>query len=246
VDEFGERPIRGRAREEYKAFVALIRRSTPHVWVTYALIAVNVAAFLARTWVVGISPKRADFIAFGANYGPRTSGGEWWRLIASGLQHVGVEHLLVNVVWLYWVGRILECLYGNVAFLAVFLLSVLGGSVASLVVHPDVTSLGASGGLFGAFGALLLFLKWNEGVVPRRVAYNLTSVSLLLVVLTLVQGGFTPGIDNAAHVGGFVTGIVAGACLMRSLPPQPGRRWLRAARAVALGGGLFALAVIVG
>jgi len=144
----------------------------------------------------------------------------------------------VNMVILFDVGRIVERLYGNVSFLAIYLLAVLAGSTASLAVHPEVTSVGASAGVFGVFGALLVFMKRNQGVVPRHLVTRLTSGGVFFVVVNVVIGAVVPAIDNAAHVGGLAAGLLAGVCLVRTLPPRPERVMSRVVRAAALAAGL--------
>jgi len=197
--------------------------------------------------VSGMSPDREELIAWGANYGPWTASGEWWRLLTAGFLHVGLFHAFVNMVILFDVGRIVERLYGNVAFLAIYLLAVFAGSTVSLAVHPELTSVGASAGVFGVFGALLVFMKRNQGVVPRHLVTRFTSGGVLFVVINVVYGALAPGIDNAAHVGGVAGGLLAGVCLVRTLPPRPERVMWRVVRAGALAAGLggLALGVIV-
>ena len=124
---------------------------TPRCFVTPAIFWLNIIVFVAMvlTGVNLMDPTSADLIQSGANYGPKTLSGEYWRLLTCTFLHIGVIHLACNM-WALWnVGFLVERLVGNVAFLVLYLVSGLLGSIASLYWNPDVPSPGASGAIFG-------------------------------------------------------------------------------------------------
>lgn len=126
--------------------------------------------------------------------------GQWYRLITAAFMHASWEHIIFNMLTLAIVGPPVEAEIGKVRFLALYLLSALGGSVASYLLGPRFElGLGASGAIFGVMGAyyvLARLRRWD------------TSAITVLVVINLVISFATPGIDWRAHIGGLITGIV--------------------------------------
>src|SRR5947207_10338854 len=140
----------------------------PRPIITRLLVGLNVAVFIA-TGVAGVSviaPSGEALLRWGADFGPRTLGGEPWRLLTSTFLHFGVIHLAMNMWCLWALGTLAEPLLGGGAFLLLYLLSGLGGSVLSMLVHPMVISAGASGAVFGVAGALIPLL-WLRGDGPK-------------------------------------------------------------------------------
>jgi membrane associated rhomboid family serine protease len=132
------------------------------------------------------------------------ANGEYYRLFTAMFMHFGILHLLMNM-WALWVlGRTLESFLGPVRFLALYLVAGIGGNVAAYLFQPGDLSAGASTALFGLFAALFLVL--------RKLKLNAASV-LPIILLNLVFTLSVPGISIAGHLGGFVTGAVAGAGL---------------------------------
>jgi membrane associated rhomboid family serine protease len=128
--------------------------------------------------------------------------GEYYRLFTAMFMHYGLLHLAMNM-WALWIlGRTLEAALGPLRFVALYLVAGLGGNVAAYVFQPDALSAGASTALFGMFAALFLVL--------RRLGRNASSV-IPVIVINLVFTFSVPGISIAGHVGGLVTGAVAGA-----------------------------------
>src|SRR6202011_2677222 len=107
---------------------------------------------MVATGVHWLSPTTADLIKWGADYGPRTTAGEWWRLGSSMFLHLGIIHIAFNMVVLWDIGRFTERLLGNAGFLIVYVLSGLFGSLASVLINPHIPSAGASGAVFGLYG----------------------------------------------------------------------------------------------
>jgi rhomboid protease GluP len=151
--------------------------------------------------------------------------GQWWRPLTSVFLHAGWMHLLLNGWALYQLGALFELLIGSRVMLVVFLASGLAGSAASLVwTHGP--SVGASGAIFGLMGALIAFLlRRREMLTPY--AKSLLGQLVLWAGINVVFGFSTPGIDNAAHLGGCAMGLVLGLTLngrqpRRELRPEPG------------------------
>jgi rhomboid protease GluP len=133
--------------------------------------------------------------------------GEYWRLVTVTLVHGGLLHLLMNMYALWIVGPLAEALYGRVLYLAIYLTAAVGGSVGSYLFLPN-PAVGASGAIFGLFGLIFTATYFHKPLL-RAQARALTSQIGILIVLNLVIGfgiGGFASIDNAAHVGGLLTG----------------------------------------
>jgi membrane associated rhomboid family serine protease len=177
--------------------------------VTPVLIALNVLVYLI-TAVQAQSPmnnQHAQLFIDGVLFSPSVAlDGEWWRLFASGFLHYGLIHLAVNMFSLWMLGKDLELLLGKVRFTVVYLLSLLGGSIAVFVFEaPGSPTAGASGAIYGLLGAIL--------VAILRLKLNPTQV-IGVIVLNLIITVSIPGISLFAHLGGFVIGAVAMAALV--------------------------------
>ncbi len=202
----------------------------------HALIAVNVVVFLAML-ADGAGLMQADsavHLRWGANFGPLTKEGEWWRLLASTFLHFGLIHIAMNMWALWGAGGLVERLYGNVTFLAIYLFAGLTGSFASLYWNADkVVSAGASGAIFGVYGALAAFVLRQPGSVPQSVLKSITASTLAFIVYSVAFGVAVAGIDNAAHAGGLFGGFFAGLLLSRPLAPRLALSPARVAGALA-------------
>lgn len=177
-------------------------------YVTYALIALNVAIFAVtalQSHSVADNHRGSRLFGDLALYPPLVARGEFVRLIGSGFLHYGPLHLLVNMFALYIVGRFVEAALGPGRYLAVYLVSLLGGSAAVMVFSQDTATAGASGAIFGLFGAqaaVLILLRQSPGPVLAVIFVNVViSVSI-------------PGISVWGHIGGLVAGTLAGAGLL--------------------------------
>jgi len=194
-----------------------MRRRTPHVWVTPTLIGANIAVFGVLV-LIGVSPTQpltTDLIRFGANYGPLTTNGQWWRLASSMFLHIGILHLLMNMVVLWQMGRFVERLVGNLPFLASYLVAGLGGSLVSLLWNPQIVSAGASGAVFGVYGMLGGVMLIGRRHIPMTAVLEMRRSLLTFVGLNFLIGFQIKGIDLACHFGGLLTGVVVGALVVR-------------------------------
>ena len=241
-DQEPEQPRPG-IRERLAEFRGDLARLTPRVWATPALIAVNAAVFvlMALKGVNVLDPSTVHLIAWGANYGPRTTGGEWWRLASAFFLHGGIVHLAFNMVVLWDIGRFVERLVGNASFVLIYLVCGLFGAVASIAWNPSVVSVGASGAVFGLYGVLLGFLARSRHSIPREVLQRLLSSALVFIAYNIIYGFMKTGIDNAAHLGGLAAGFLFGLAVSHPLTREGTRGRFGKALAAA-GCGLALLA----
>jgi membrane associated rhomboid family serine protease len=208
----GERTKVRRARGSglNRTFARPASLTDPRTWsVTQILIGINVLAFL---WEV------ADGLTLGGGFtklpypyyhgvllGPFLSHGyhQYWRLLTSGFLHESILHIGMNMLSLWFVGRSLEPAIGKTYFAAVYFTSLFAGSFGVLLFTPEQAALGASGAIFGVFGALIMLAHarriplWQSGLMPMLL-FNL--------VFTLT----VPGVSIGAHVGGLVAGLITG------------------------------------
>ncbi|HEX8825204.1 MAG TPA: rhomboid family intramembrane serine protease, partial [Archangium sp.] len=202
------------------AFGKLLAQATPHVFVTRAIVALNLLVFgvMVVTGVSALDPSSEDLLKWGADFGHSTLlEGQLWRTLSSAFIHVGLLHLAVNMWSLWIVGRLCERIYGNLTFTLIYLLSAVGGSLASNAWNPLAVSAGASGALFGIDGAILAFLYLQPGCVPSEALQKLRKDMLGVIAFNLMVGFSMSFVNNAAHLGGLVTGAVAGALVTRDL-----------------------------
>ena len=202
--------------------------------VSMTIIAINVAVFVLGL-VVGERELQGRFGQIAGVPGAfGVADGEYYRLLTSAFLHAGVFHILLNMLALAQLGPVLERALGRLRFTALYVLSALGGSVLSyLLSDPLQLGVGASGAIFGLFGAYY--------VVVRRLGGETRSIVLLLAV-NLVITFSIPIIDWRAHLGGLVTGAVV-ATAFAYVPRGPTRGRLQAVACVAVG--LVLAAVVV-
>jgi len=197
-----------------------VRRGESSITLTQVLLGANVAVFLALALAGG---SIADFsgqvlVHFGANFGPYTLSGEWWRLLTYMFLHGGLMHIAFNMWCLWELGALCESLYGRWTFGAIYLITGVAGGVASIGWNPLVLSVGASGAIFGLAGALVASFYLGEFSLPK-VAIQGTLRSLVVFIgFNVLFGSFFPGIDNACHGGGLVSGVILGALIAKVAP----------------------------
>lgn len=173
---------------------------------TYVLLALNIFIFILMT-LSGGSGNVYVLLDFGASYGPFFRAGEYWRLVMPMFLHIGWEHLLTNMFALWLLGSFLEPLYGYGRFALLYVLSGMAGSLLSMEASPHIAA-GASGAIFGIAGAMLVTGLLHPRLVPRRWKGIFGIGILLVIVLNLVFGHFVRHIDNWAHLGGLITGLI--------------------------------------
>src|SRR5271165_764134 len=217
-------------------------RSESSITLTQVLLGANVMVFLA---MVLASWPSMDFtgqilVHFGANFGPYTLSGDWWRLVTYMFLHGSVMHIAFNMWCLWDLGALCESLYGRWTFAAVYLTTGVAGGVASVGWNPRVLSVGASGAIFGLAGALIASFYLGEFSLPN-IAIRGTLRSLVFFVgFNVLFGSMFPGIDNACHFGGLISGLILGALIARIAPQHDNP--LRRASVL----GVVALALLAG
>ena len=176
---------------------------------TPILIDLNILVFIVMIASgVGImSPSTLSLLKWGADFGPLTLTGDWWRAVTCNFIHIGAFHLLMNMYAFMYVGLLLEDLIGSRRMFMSYLLTGLCSAVFSLYMHGETISAGASGAIFGLYGIFLAFLFFHRIAKEQRKTL-LTSI-LIFVGYNLVYG-MKAGIDNAAHIGGLLSGFLLG------------------------------------
>ncbi len=184
---------------------------------TYLLLAINIIVFLAMLafGISAIDPDTAKVLQWGADYGPYTLGGQYWRLITSMFLHFGIIHIFGNMWCLWSLGRLAERLLGALSVIGVYLLTGVGASLLSLSWDPMRVSAGASGAIFGIAGALITTLYFGKHNLPQESVRRLLGYVLRFSLLNLFFG-LKGHIDNMAHLGGLVTGLLIGLFLART------------------------------
>lgn len=181
-------------------------------YLTYGILAINVLVFVLMviSGVNVLNPTGEDIFNWGGSWGPNTANGEYWRLLTCIFVHIGIMHLLFNSYALFIVGSYLEPLLGKARFLLLYLSTGIIASVVSVwwnIDNPPV-SAGASGAIFGLNGVMLALLTTN--LIPSSLRKNLLQAFGVLVGYNLLYGWSKEGIDNAAHMGGLVSGFAFG------------------------------------
>jgi len=185
--------------------------------VTRILIAVNVLVYVAMglSGVSWTDPSVLQAIRWGANFGPLTLSGQWWRLFTCMFVHFGFFHIALNMWCLRNLAVALEPMMGRLAFSVTYLFSGLAASAVSTAWSPWRASAGASGAIFGIAGAFVSYLVLKKAAIPASlVRQNLRSLAVF-ILLNLSIGAASGHIDNSAHVGGLVAGLIIGALIPR-------------------------------
>ncbi|MFZ5817546.1 MAG: rhomboid family intramembrane serine protease [Bacillota bacterium] len=193
------------------------RRAAPAGWVPW--LTVGIAVILVAVWVAmtvaGRSLRATEdaelLYRWGAALRPDLlQRGEYWRLFTAGFLHIGPAHLFMNTLSLWWIGQLVERLYGRLRMAVIYLVALVAGSVGSVIFGPPlILSAGASGAIFGLLGAVL----WYRLAAPRRQRLQQTPI-FLVVLFSLLSGVLLQeNVDNWNHLAGLVGGVVAAAAV---------------------------------
>jgi rhomboid protease GluP len=199
-----------------------VRGDAGGISLTQVIFGINVAVFLGMALATSSTMNFTgpDLARWGANFGPYTLSGEWWRLLTAVFVHGGIIHIAFNMWCLWNLGALCEVLYGRWTYAALYLICGVGASLGSVAWNPRVLSVGASGAIFGLAGALLAAFKLGEFSVPRAALSGTLRSIGAFVVYNLIFGAALSGVDNAAHVGGLLTGLIVGALIALFAPQQ--------------------------
>jgi membrane associated rhomboid family serine protease len=245
------RAAAARPRPAADAFRAALRARTPRLFITPAIAAINVILFACLLFGAGAIGDPDTLVSWGASVGPRTTNGEWWRLLTSTFVHIGVLHLLVSIAILMQLGAILERLAGRMTFAAAYLSAGVCAGLIDLSSHPVAVSVGASGAIFGLYGLLLASLIYQLVFNRRRpapapdpelpselhveadaeqsaepdVRIPLIEMKRLAIGATLfIVYAALSGLASAADLTGLVVGLGYGLVLVRRNAEQPTMR----------------------
>ncbi len=217
--DFASRRQFNRARGAYARYQA---------WVTWAIVAINVAVFLVDGALGGggfsLFGGAGPLAQAGVIYGPAVAHGEWWRMITSAFLHYGILHIAFNMYALWLFGPIMEQMYGHLEYAVIYLLCALGGSVLTILAAPQTPALGASGAIFGLFGLAFIVSRRRHLLLGPQARAMLSQVGTLLV-LNLIITFSVPAISWTGHVGGLAVGALIGVLLVPSNVPTLGGMW---------------------
>lgn len=188
---------------------------------TFVLIALNAAAFLVEIVAGsgGLDPGRSSVLIDFGLFGPYVAEGEWYRLLTSGFLHASIFHIGFNMFALFWLGRILEPGIGTPRFVALYLTSLFAGSFGAILLSPDSLTIGASGAVFGIFGATFVIAR-NRGVDGLAGSIGV----ILLLNLAITFGN--PEISIGGHLGGLVGGVLCSLIILAGERGMLGERRL--------------------
>jgi membrane associated rhomboid family serine protease len=203
---------------------------------TFVLIALNAAAFLAEiaTGSGGLAINGSSVVREFGLYGPLVAESEWYRLLTGGFLHASLIHIGFNMFALFFLGRILEPSIGTPRFLAVYFASLFGGAFGALLLDPNALTIGASGAIFGIFGATF--------VIARGRGFDAVASSIGIVLLINLALSFgAANISLGGHLGGLAAGLICGGAVIAGDRGTLGERHVAAELAVMVGVALFAI-----
>ncbi len=184
--------------------------------ITPILIYLNVLVLLLMT-LAGISPidpKASSLLSWGGNFKPLVMEGEYWRLFTYMFLHGGIAHLLGNLFALLFVGLHLEPLLGRARYLSAYILTGIVAGLASMMMHGHSVGVGASGAIFGLYGVFLALL--TARLIQGAQRQTLLRSLLFFIIYALLMG-LQGNTDNAAHIGGLVSGVLIGLLYLGGL-----------------------------
>lgn len=206
--------------EAVAAFDSKLRELTPRVWAMPTVMAACVVVWGASV-AFGMNPFQPapeELFQWGANSASAVQKGQWWRLVSAMFLHGGVIHLALNMFALWEAGLLVSRLFGNRGFLLIYFGAGIAGSAFSLHYAAQTNvSVGASGAVFGVAGALLATVIQHRGKFPVTRSKQLMTSMGIFIVYSLLNGFAKQGIDNAAHIGGLIAGVLLGWLLVEKI-----------------------------
>ena len=189
-----------------------------HSETTLILIGLSLVPFFALHLHHNIldSMDRNTALNWGANFAPLVAQGQVWRLLTGAFLHYNSDHLVWNMIALLIVGRYVDYCYGKPLLIFIYITTAIWASLASNLIHPAGMSIGASGAIFGLYGAFLATFITDPAAPLRKVRFsNYAMVGIGFHILkSMAEGFMAPGIDNSAHLAGFVSGLAIGSSLV--------------------------------
>jgi rhomboid protease GluP len=227
-------------RPQHDAFEEALRARTRWAVVTPALIAIHVLVFLGMVFGAGALADVETQVRWGASFGPRTTNGEWWRLLTATFVHAGFFHLVMDLAGLVQVAFLLERLVGRLAVAAVYIAAGIFGSLVTLSADPVAVATGGSAAIFGLYGTLAVSMA--VGVVhrsavtmPVMTAAKLAPAAALFFLYNVAGGGSGTGAEMAGLFAGLSCGLAMAKGLADHKPPlQRGVAVMATAAAIAV------------
>lgn len=194
------------------------------VWLIIAVLNIMVFVIMVFAGLGLISFEGYDLYAWGANHRLAVINGQWWRLLTNIFLHGGLMHLIFNLYGLFFVSIFLEPVLGRMKFIIAYIVCGLIASLASIWWYPAMVSVGASGAIFGLYGVLTALLTTNK--VDTKLKNELLINNAIFIGINLVLGLAGGGIDNAAHIGGLLSGFMIGYIMYFFIDtPKPKRKY---------------------
>ena len=202
----------GLRRPQVVEFWEVLCERTPSAPVTPALVGLNIVVFVLMLFGTGATGTPDNLIAWGGSFGPRTTNGEWWRLVTTMFVHVSVLHLFADLAGLVAVGVVLERLVGPLAFAAVYVAAGVSSSALGLIGSPFGVSVGASGAIFGLYGLLLAAVMrsvFNNSTpkLPLALARCLAPAAAVFTAYSLMTSAIASGPELSALLVGWMSGL---------------------------------------
>jgi membrane associated rhomboid family serine protease len=222
-----------------KTQVRTIRTMSADPQLTYAIIAINVLIFVAQiaTGAGGFNATSGTVYRDGALFGPAVATGDWYRIVSGGFLHASLLHIAFNMYFVYFLGNMLEPAIGKLRFGALYIVSLLGGSLGALLLSFPNPTVGASGAAFGLLAGAIILMR-SRGINPME------SGLVMLLVLNLGITFILPGISVGGHLGGLIAGGVVGLLLFEVGEKQRGMRQAALGATVLLGAVLAVVCIV--
>lgn len=178
---------------------------------TRVLVAINVIAFLWE-YLVGVN----NALDAGGLLGTAVMAGDWWRIVTSAFLHENITHILFNMIALWQVGTYVELIYGAPRMALIYAVAMVGGGLTVTYFQPNIITIGASGAIFGLFGALAI-AGLRLGERGKQIMQQTTGIIVINLAI-----GFIPGMNISVtdHIGGLIAGTLCGLLLFRMPRPR--------------------------
>ncbi|WP_018658840.1 rhomboid family intramembrane serine protease [Allofustis seminis] len=184
--------------------ITIMKNRSNIPYVTYGILILCTLMYLLME-IYGGSQNPFVLIHFGAKVNELIIEGQYWRLLTPVFLHIGLSHLVMNGLAIYFLGKNLEEIFGSFRYLLLFLLAGIAGNVASFATNQTI-SAGASTSIFGMFATVLALAK----VYPRRPYFQMLAYQYrILIIVNIIFSLFSSGIDIAGHFGGAIGGYLA-------------------------------------
>jgi len=214
-----------RKRPDCEPFWNALRARTPRAFATRAIVALNAAIFGMMLLGPGALTDPDTLVRWGGVFGPRTTNGEWWRLLTAVFVHASFIRLIVNIIGLYQVGQILERLVGQFAFVSAYLAAGVLSNLVTLTAAPVAVSAGASGAVLGMYGLLVAsfaagMLRQSGIAIPIRVVTRLIPAAIVFFLYTISSDDAQIMSELAAFGVGFACGLGLAIGVRNRKPPM--------------------------